>query len=104
MEVCGADWPGAAGSCVDCARAENGRAAATINTKNKQIDVLGTPTRIPESFPTREIARLIFLGLGLIENDGFIGIQENSLFQVPSDGTGENDFFEVPPLLHKVAD
>src|SRR5512135_2480382 len=49
VEVCGAGWPGAAGTCADCACAENAWAAAMINAKNKQIDLLGTPTRIPES-------------------------------------------------------
>src|ERR1700674_1351413 len=50
VEVCGAGWTGAAGDCVDCACAENAWAAAIIHTKNKQISLLGTPTRIPESF------------------------------------------------------
>src|SRR5258708_30200369 len=50
VEVCGAVCPGAGGACVDCACAENAWAAAIIHTKNKQIGLLGTPTRIPESF------------------------------------------------------
>jgi hypothetical protein len=49
-DVCGAGWPGAAGVCVDCARADNTWAAAINHTKIKQIGLLGTSTRIPESF------------------------------------------------------
>src|SRR5579864_8385417 len=50
VDACGAGWAGAAGVCADCGCAENACAAATIHTKNKQIDLLGTSTRIPESF------------------------------------------------------
>ena len=59
-EVCGAGWPGAAGACVDCTCAEKTWAAAIIHTKNEQIGLLGTSTRIPESFHSGEIVRLIF--------------------------------------------
>lgn len=66
-EVCGAGCPCAAGACVEGPGAENVWAAAIINMKKKQIRLLGTPTRIPESFQSREIVRLIFSFHGKIE-------------------------------------
>src|ERR1700680_3949559 len=50
VEVCGTGCPGAGGGCGHGAFGENAWATAIIHTKNKQIGLLGTPPRIPESF------------------------------------------------------
>src|SRR5690349_18457886 len=59
-DVCGGACDGVDGVCVDCACAENARAATNIPMKNKRFSLLGTSTRIPESFHSGEIVRPIF--------------------------------------------
>ena len=38
----------------------------------------------------------------LFEDDGFVGVKKDAAFDVPADGSGEDDFFEVPALLYQV--
>ena len=38
----------------------------------------------------------------LFEDDGFVVIEENSIFNVPANGAGEDHFFKVAPFFHKV--
>jgi hypothetical protein len=36
----------------------------------------------------------------LLENDGFVFVEENSVFNVPLKGAGEDHFFKVTPFFH----
>ena len=38
----------------------------------------------------------------LLEDDGFVVIEENAVFDVPTNGTGEDHFFKVAPFFHQV--
>src|ERR1700694_2294429 len=38
----------------------------------------------------------------LLEDDGFVVVEENSVFNVPTNGAGEDHFFKVAPFFHKV--
>ena|SRR5712664_4287105 len=50
----------------------------------------------------REVAARPTLGGGgraLLENHRFVSVEQNAVFDMPSNGSGEHDFFEVPALL-----
>src|ERR1700730_5189477 len=38
----------------------------------------------------------------LFEDDGFVFVEENSVFNVPTNGAGEDHFFKVAPFFHQV--
>ena len=40
----------------------------------------------------------------LLEDDGFVAVEEDAVFDVPADGTGEDDLFDVAALFHQVLD
>ena len=39
---------------------------------------------------------------GLLEDDGFVVIEEDSVFNVQANGAGEDHFFKVAPLFHQI--
>ena len=38
----------------------------------------------------------------LLENDGFVFVEENSVFNVPTNGAGEDHFFKIAAFFHQV--
>src|ERR1700732_959735 len=45
---------------------------------------------------------LVFRVPRLLEDDGFVFVEENSVFNVPTNGAGEDHFFKVAPFFNKV--
>ncbi len=40
----------------------------------------------------------------LLEDDSFVSVEQDAIFDVPADGSGENYFFDVAALFHQVVD
>src|ERR1700749_3062984 len=40
----------------------------------------------------------------LLENDGFIAVEQDAVFDVPADGSGEDYLFDVAALFYEVLD
>ena len=38
----------------------------------------------------------------LLEDDGFVVVEEDSVFNVPTNGAGEDHFFKVAPFFYQV--
>ena len=43
-----------------------------------------------------------FLIRGLFEDDGLVMVEQNSIFNVPTNGAGEDHFFKVAPFFYQV--
>src|SRR5579864_4913654 len=41
---------------------------------------------------------------GLFENNGFVAVEEDAIFDMPADGSGEDHLFDVAALFYEVLD